>query len=132
MKEIKYQGETAAIFHKNHEWKNGLDFLTPESSFIQTGTWLYQAGIELKAHKHLYNERIVEKTQETVIVLTGKMRIDLYDDEKNIFHQEELCEGDLAILLSKGHGYCILENNTRIVEVKNGPFFSLEKDKELL
>jgi hypothetical protein len=34
------------------------------------------------------------------------------------------------VMLKGGHGYDILENNTQVLEVKNGPFTSVEKDRE--
>ncbi len=132
MREIKLNGETVAIFHKAAEWKEGLDFLTPQQAYIQAGTWWYQAGKELRPHRHIKNERKIALTQEVIIILTGRIRIDLYNCEKNIFLQEELEKGDIAIFLNVAHGYQILENDTRIVEVKNGPFISLDKDKELI
>jgi len=132
MKEVKLNGEIVGIFHKRDEWKEGIDFLTPNETFIQTGTWWYEAGRRLKAHVHIENERVVERTQETVVVLSGRLRIDLYDEERNVFHEEELTAGDIGIILTVGHGYQILEDNTKVVEAKNGPFASVEKDKESL
>ena len=132
MKEIKIKNETVAIFHKIDEWKEGIDFLTPNENFIQAGTWWYQKGKDLRSHLHIINERTVERTQETIIVLSGKVRVDLYDESLKIFHQEELLTGDIGIILKVGHGYQILEDNTKVVEVKNGPFISVEKDKVFL
>ena len=40
-----------------------------------------------------------------------------------------LLEGDLAVFVSGGHGYHILEDNTKIIETKNGPFTGVENDK---
>lgn len=132
MKHIIHNNSTVAIIHRSEEWKDGLDFLTPDESFIQAGTWWYGAGKQLKAHTHIVNERTVERTQETVIVLSGSMRIDFYDDANKIFHQEIVKTGDICVILTVGHGYQILEDNTKIVEVKNGPFTTIEKDKVLI
>ena len=33
------------------------------------------------------------------------------------------------VMIAGGHGFEILEPNTKIVECKNGPFISVEKDK---
>ena len=132
MKAIKHNGETIAILHASNDWKEGLDFLTPNETFIQAGTWWYQAGKDLKAHRHILNERTAERTQETVIVLSVIIRIYFYNKSNSVFHQEVLKTGDICIILTVGHGYHILENNTKIVEVKNGPFISVEKDKELI
>ena len=132
MKEIRHDNNIVAIVHSSADWKEGLDFLTPSGTFIQAGTWWYQEGKNLKAHRHIINERTAERTQETVIVLNGSMRIDFFDDTNSIFHQEIVKKGDICIILNVGHGYHILENDTKIVEVKNGPFISVGKDKELI
>lgn len=132
MKEIKIFEETVAIFHKIGEWKEGLDFLTPDETFIQAGTWWYNQGKDLRAHLHIVNNRTVERTQETIVILSGKVRVDLYDENREIIHQEELVPGDIGIILKIGHGYHVLEDNTRVVEVKNGPFISVEMDKVFL
>jgi len=132
MREIKLNNETVAIIHKIGEWKEGLDFLTPNETFIQAGTWWYHRAKDLRCHEHITNERIAPRTQETIVIVSGKLRVDLYDKNKKIFHQEELVTGDMAVILNGGHGYHILQDNTRVVEVKNGPFISVEKDKVFL
>jgi len=132
MREIKLNGETVAILHKFDEWKQGLDFITPHETFIQAGTWWYPKGKDLRCHEHLINERVAQRTQETIVIISGKLRLDLYDKSKKIFHQEDLAAGDMAVILNVGHGYHILEDNTRVVEAKNGPFISVEKDKMFL
>ena len=37
--------------------------------------------------------------------------------------------GDFAVLLAGGHGYEIQEDDTRIIETKNGPFLGVDLDK---
>ena len=130
MREVRCgDGDPVAVFHKITEWNTGLEFLTGSQSSIQAGTWWYESGRVLKAHKHVTNQRDVAFTQETIVVLNGRVRVDLYDDEGTIFHQEELSTGDIGVILGGGHGYAILADDTKIVEVKNGPFVSVEKDK---
>lgn len=132
MKTIKAGEKTLAIFHKASEWQPGLDFLTPNESYIQAGSWWYGQGKMLKAHVHIHNERQTPFTQEVIVVLAGKVRVDLYADDTRVFHQETLEAGDVGIILEGGHGYAILADDTRVIEVKNGPFISVEKDKRLL
>jgi len=40
--------------------------------------------------------------------------------------------GDLMVMIAGAHGFEILEPDTRIIECKNGPFISVEKDKKLI
>ena len=132
MKPIKLNGQVVAIFHTADSWKEGLDFLTPNETFIQAGTWWYSAGKDLRAHRHVTNPRTTERTEETIIIQSGRLRVDLYDLNGNIFHAEDLVAGDIGVILNVGHGYKVLEDNTRVVEVKNGPFTSVEADKEFI
>ena len=132
MKKIEKNNKLRAIVHKIDEWKEGLDFLTPDETYIQAGTWYYNKGKNLRAHWHIDNERLAVLTQETVYMVSGSMRVDLYDEDKNLFHQEILSQGDTMVILEGGHGYEILEDNTKVLEVKNGPFVSVEKDKAFI
>ena len=38
-------------------------------------------------------------------------------------------QGEMLILLESAHGYTILEEDTTVLEIKNGPFMGVEKDK---
>ena len=40
--------------------------------------------------------------------------------------------GDIIVYLAGGHDFEILENNTQIFEVKNGPYLGTEKDKKII
>ena len=131
MRRIERDGFVCAIFHKREDWQEGLDFLTSNEDYIQVSTWLYNEGRRLKEHQHIPNSRKITLTQETIVVLNGEIQVDLYEKD-NLYHSEKLVQGDLAILLKGGHGYSILTDNTRIVEIKNGPFVSVEKDKILI
>jgi hypothetical protein len=132
MREIKHDGKRVAIFHRAGEWKAGLDFVTPNDTFIQAGTWWYSKGKALKAHVHIPNERQVPHTQEVIVIMNGQLRVDLYGEDGRVFHQEVLGAGDVGVILEAGHGYEALQDDTKVVEVKNGPFTSVEKDKRLL
>lgn len=132
MKPIELDGQVVAIFHKADAWKEGLDFLTPNQHLIQAGTWWYNAGKDLRAHRHTSNPRTADRTEETIVIQSGRLRVDLYDKKNQLFHSEELVAGDIGVILEVGHGYHVLENNTKVVEVKNGPFTSVEADKEFI
>ena len=68
-------------------------------------------------------------TQEMVYVKSGSMLATIFDQEMNFIEEVILKEGDMAIMAYGGHGYKILEDNTKIIEAKNGPFVSVEVDK---
>jgi hypothetical protein len=125
-------GEVYAIIHRKEDWNRGLDFITPDDAFLQAGTFWYQKGKRCKPHRHIHNPRPNCFTQECNIVLSGSIQVTIYDTCDEEICQTVLKAGDLIVVLTGGHGYEILEDDTRIVECKNGPFISIEKDKKLL
>ena len=55
--------------------------------------------------------------------------MDLYTEDLVLFDQFTMYEGDLAIFAFGGHGYYILEDDTQVIETKNGPFVDVATDK---
>lgn len=129
---IEKDGVLYAILHRKEDWKKGLAFLTPTAMFCQVGVFWYQKGKRLETHRHIRNERINNVTQECFIVMSGSLRVDLYGDDNQVFRSEILNRGDLMVLVAGAHGFEILETDTKIIECKNGPFISVEKDKQLI
>lgn len=129
MEKIEKDGKLYAIVHRKDDWDEGLNFFTPDEMFLQVGTFWYQKGKQCKPHRHLINERPNNLTQECNIVIAGSLRVTIYDADGLWMHQTTLRTGDLMVLVGGAHGFEILEPDTRIIECKNGPFVSVEKDK---
>jgi hypothetical protein len=119
-----------AIIYRDSDWVEGLNFITPNHLFLQAGSWYYQKGKKLTSHIHKEYSRTANYTQELVYVKQGSMKILLYDHGKKFKKECILYKGDLAVLVHGGHGYEILEDNTQILEAKNGPFIDVNTDKE--
>ena len=130
MNEIKdKKDDTLALLMRNSAWKNGLSFLTKDEDFIQAGTWWYEEGKKLDRHYHNEFERKAYLTQECIVVLCGSVRVTVYDSKKDLVTEFVMEAHDVAVFLKGGHSYEILTNNTKIVEVKNGPFLGVDVDK---
>jgi hypothetical protein len=126
-------GVVLATLISEGSWDEGLSFYTNDENFIQVGTWGYQKGKELKSHKHNRFVRESNITQEVIYIKKGKLLAKLFSEEDNILVEEIiLVTGDTLILFFGGHGYTVLEDNTQVLEVKNGPYFGVEKDKTLI
>ena len=121
-----------AIIYRDSDWRPGLNFPTPEQLFVQAGCWQYEAGRQLQAHRHIFHERRVTMTQEVTYVKRGRIKVTVYNHDNQIASEFELNAGDFAVLAYGGHGYEILEDNTQVLEVKNGPFIDVASDKENL
>jgi len=129
MKTIEHKGQIIAIVYKDSDWIKGLNFITPNDLFIQIGSWWYSKGKKLASHIHKEFPREATRTHEMTYVKSGAMRVLLYDEEMNYLDDFIIREGDLAVFAFGGHGYEILEDNTQIIESKNGPFVNVETDK---
>jgi hypothetical protein len=129
METIKHEGQILTIIYRDNDWVEGLNFITPNELFVQVGSWWYPEGKKLASHVHKDFERKALRTQEMTYVKKGSMRVLLYDEEQNYLQDFILYEGDLAVFAYGGHGYEILEDNTKIIEAKNGPFVDVETDK---
>ena len=110
-------------------WKEGLSFFSEDNDFIQVGTWGYDSPKELLAHTHNEAMRKVSWTQEVIFIKQGKIQSEIYDLNRNKVKEIICSEGDIIILLRGGHGYRILEDNTQVLEVKNGPYLGAERDR---
>ena len=69
------------------------------------------------------------RTQESVYVVQGSMKVKLFTEDHEYIEEYTMNQGDLAVFVYGGHGYEILEDDTKIVETKNGPFVGVEQDK---
>ena len=129
METIKHKDKILSIIYRDDDWTEGLNFITPNELFVQVGSWWYNKGKKLTSHVHNDFERSAMRTQEMTYVKKGSMRVLLYDEEHNYLQDFILNEGDLAVFAYGGHGYEILEDNTKIIEAKNGPFVDVNTDK---
>jgi hypothetical protein len=104
------------------------NFLTDSSAPLQLGMNFYRAGDTIPAHFHLTRDIQLNQIQEVIVIGHGKTRLVLYDREKKKLGETVLVQGDIVLLTGGGHGFEILED-TKIVEVKQGPYDGKVKDK---
>lgn len=119
-----------AIIARSEDWQEGLNFISSEQDSQQVAFWGYEKDKKLQAHIHLVEPRQVLRTQEVIFVKKGSVRADIYSEKEQFLKSIVLKDGDTAVFLSGGHGYEILENNTQVLEIKNGPYLGQEKDRK--
>lgn len=132
MKVIEKNGTVLARHITEQDWKEDLSFFSEDCEFIQVGTWNYNAGKELKAHVHNKVIRKTEKTYEVLYIKSGSIKVKIYTNDKELIDEFKVKSGEILILLECGHGYTILENNTKVIEIKNGPYMGAENDRTRL
>ncbi len=97
--------------------------LTDEKETIQLLGLNHPKGAYLKAHLHKPIKRVTQNLQECLIVLRGKVKLDIYTPKKKFIRSVQLKTGQLFILLNGGYGIHLLEDSL-LIEAKNGPFLN--------
>ena len=153
MKTVRLRAGKERSLHKRHPWvfagsvdKGGGDsgetvrvesadgqFLAwgafSARSQIRVRAWSYDEGKHLLAHTHNEVPRTFPWTQEALFVWKGAIRAHVYDTRREKIDEFVAREGDIVIMLAGGHGYDVLEDGTRVLEVKNGPYVGAEADR---
>lgn len=107
--------------------QDGIAFFTPDNFSQQLGYMNRPTDYIIAPHVHNLVERKVELTQEVLIVRSGKVRVDFYDDDRNYIESRIIQTGDVCLLANGGHGFKVLEQ-AEMIEVKQGPYCG-EMDK---
>lgn len=129
---IEKNGVRLAIWFSAAEAPAGLAFMSADADFLQVGSWRYPAGKQLAAHNHNIVSRPINRTQELAFVAKGAVEAAIYDEEDQLVEKVRLNPLEGLILLAGGHGYTILEEDTIVVETKNGPYPGAEADRRRL
>lgn len=129
MEIIKDKEQTLVLILKEGDSPEGLKFHTQDSDFIQVATWNYNKGKKSSVHAHNLVERVANKTQEVIHIKSGKVKLAVYAEDDEFLKDVVLTAGDTAIIFAGGHGIEVLEDNTQALEIKNGPYPGMEKDK---
>ena len=128
--EVKDEGRVIARYVPAElAWKDGLNFFSPDEDFIQVGTWGYDKDKQLLAHIHNKVPRHVDWTQEVLFIHSGSLKAHIYNRAEELVEEWVATTGDLLVMLGGGHGYTILEDGTKVLEIKNGPYVGAEQDR---
>ena len=106
--------------------------MTPASESLQVACMRLENGKKFRAHKHITNNRTTTITQETWVVIAGKIKAILYDLDDTILSEEVLSPGDCTITFNGGHNYEVLEADSLVYEFKLGPYLGVQTDKVLI
>ena len=115
------------IKNKYRSKESIIQFFTEDNSNQQIGYMKRDLGYKIIPHRHIETTREIKYTTEVLYIISGKVRVDFYDDNEIYIISYILEEMDLILLERGGHGFEIIET-AEIIEVKQGPYSS-EKDK---
>ena len=130
MYKISHNGMLIAAGGNVADIEKGLNFYGDGSEMLQWGTMHYDEGKVLQPHIHKrVNRQFKHRTHEFMFIVQGVLETTFYASDKKPIITKVLRAGDFVCLYDGGHGFKVLENDTKLIEVKHGPFVDVEKDK---
>lgn len=127
IEKVMHDDTPLALILRANYYADGIQFFTPNDFSQQLGYMNRPRGHVIPPHVHNPVAREVQFTKEVLIIRSGKVRADFYDDNQNYLESRILNQGDIVLLAFGGHGFEMLEDS-EIVEVKQGPYAG-ENDK---
>ena len=109
----------------------GVHFLSNPDEWMQYAVLNVNEGTDIQRHIHKRRFRhSFSITHEFFIIWFGCLLVQFFSTSKELVSQKELIPGDFFCQYSGGHGFVVLAPGTLFIEVKHGPFTTIEDDKE--
>ena len=121
IEEITFGGLVLAILLRAEYSSDGIQFFTGSEFSQQLGYMNRPTGYIIPPHVHNPVAREVHYTKEVLLIKSGKVRVDFYDDDQTYLESRILKQGDVLLLAYGGHGFEMIEP-TEMIEVKQGPY----------
>tara|TARA_Y100001970_G_scaffold231433_1_gene287664 strand:- start:8634 stop:9056 length:423 start_codon:yes stop_codon:yes gene_type:complete len=129
IKEISFENQLYAFVCSLNDVSKGLEFLSDDTDFIQLGTWNYEKNFSTVPHYHLEHDKPSNLTQEVVLVHKGSVKCRLFTKEGNYVDEVDINEGELIVQIYGVHEY-IMNEDSIVLEIKNGPYYGPEVDRK--
>ena len=117
----------AEVIRSNLKSKSTV-FFSPEKSSFQFGLLAHKKGYKEQPHYHRPFKRTIKDLQQMFLVQKGKVRVDLYSDDKKLIKKITLKKGDAIVLIHGIHSMVVLED-MQCISVKQGPFLGPKFDQ---
>ncbi|MDA0790186.1 MAG: hypothetical protein O2780_12100 [Proteobacteria bacterium] len=121
IEEIRDNDKLLALIIRHDFHADGIRFFTPSDFSQQLGYMNRPRGHVIEPHVHNPVSREVQYTKEVLLVKSGRVRVDFYDEDKNYLKSRIIQTGDVLLLAYGGHGFEMLEAS-EMIEVKQGPY----------
>lgn len=117
-----YNGEELlSVIIRDNYHAQGITFITPDDFPHQLGYMNREKDYVIVPHVHNKVPRNIDFTQETLIIKSGVVRVDFYNQETEYLESRIVYKGDIILLAAGGHGFKMLQPS-EIVEIKQGPY----------
>ncbi len=103
--------------------------ISPNEEFLQVSTFSLEYRKTFRPHQHIPCNKHVTITQECWIVLAGHVRVSYYDIDGSYIEDVVLGSHDITVTFRGGHTYESLSDDTKIYEIKTGPYNGQSADK---
>jgi hypothetical protein len=130
-KVITVNDEVYAILASAEEVKEGTEWFGGQIESLQASRMKYVAGKAFRTHHHILNPRTIKRTQESFIVISGRLAVDVYGNDALFLGTLEAGPGEAIFVYRGGHGVRIVEDAVAY-EVKAGAFTLVSEDKVFL
>jgi len=128
---IAHNGLLLATIGHVKDMPQGRVFHIDKDCPLQLGTFFLPLGAILEPHIHKVRERHFNtKTIEFFYVVSGVMKATFYNLDRQKIAVHILKSGNYVMMFDGGHGFKMLREDTKFLELKMGPFTKVEDDKE--
>lgn len=127
---VNFDNKLYAVIIRSSFNEKGVHFISEPTEPLQLGVQVHPEGHKILPHIHKNNVRNIIITQEIIHIEYGEIEAEFYLNEI-IVGKRHLFEGDTIILIQGGHGFNVLKN-TKLIEVKQGPYLSQAEDKKFI
>lgn len=128
IQEIKYRNKTLAWIFSKKLKADGVKFLTPLNYPLQIGLLDHKRGKSVPPHIHRDLRYKVNTTQEFLYIEKGIADITIFNRQWKKIKNVRLTKGDSVLFVSGGHSVN-MHKNTRVFEIKQGPYPGDKKAK---
>lgn len=131
VEEIRWGTKVVARIIGAEELDGPFKFFTVDADNLQISRWNHPKGYVCKAHIHNRILRTIDMVNEMIFVLNGELLVTFYNLDGKPICDRILRKHDICHAIECGHGYEVLAQDTKVLEVKNGPFMGNDNyDKE--
>lgn len=128
---IKDKNTELVVIYRNISHSKKNFFSINKNDNLQIGYQALNSNQIIKNHFHLNRATLIKKTTEVLYILSGKMKVYIFDKNNNKFCHKVLKGDNLIYFKNGGHGFKILDDKTKFFEIKQGPYLGL-LDKKII
>lgn len=113
----------AKIFKLKFFKRNETVFYTSLDDELQLGLISKNKNSKIMAHKHKPKKRVITNTSEVLLLISGLVIVNFYDETDMLFKKETLKRNDILLIFKGGHSFEFIKDS-KLIEIKQGPYLN--------